>query len=83
MSLAGDEAALSAVVSRPPVLDLSALPADLEACGIREYLTSEVPVASAAGFVKDPTAWQNMDLASYVQTEAGRDNTWPFLVGAL
>ena len=39
--------------------------------------------ASAGAFVRDSTAWQNMSYGAYVAEEMGRDNTWPFIAGAV
>jgi hypothetical protein len=56
-----------------------ALPTPL--LGLGAYIAGTTKEAAVAGFVADKAAWQNMAVADYVQTEAVRADTWPFLVG--
>jgi hypothetical protein len=80
ISAAKSEAELSAAASESTKIDVAALQPEL--AGFEGYLTAG-PVAGSGAFVKDPTAWQNMELSAFVTTEAGRADTWPFLVGGL
>ena len=80
ISAAKSEAELTAASSESVKIDVAALQPEL--AGMEGYLTAG-PVAGTAAFVKDPTAWQNMEFSAFVTTEAGRADTWPFLVGGL
>lgn len=77
---ATNEAELDAAIKSSPAVDPEALPESI--ANMKEYLTA-APEAGGEGFKADPTAWQNMDFASYVGVEATRDMTWPFLVGGM
>lgn len=77
---ATSEAELLAVTKMTPKVDITSLPPSI--AHLKEYL-SVSPAASSKGYVKDPNAWQNMEISSYIATEAGRGETWPFLVGAV
>ena len=76
---AHDDSALAAATQAVKI-DVNNLQPELE--GLQGYLTAG-PVAGTAAFVKDPSAWQNMAVGEYVSTEAGRADTWPFLVGGM
>jgi hypothetical protein len=80
ISQANSEASLAAASKVNPEINLGALPAELD--GLQGYLSSAA-ASSTQKFVKDPNVWQNLPLASYITTEASRDNTWPFVVGGL
>ena len=76
---AKDDAALSAASTTAVSINVAEQQPELK--GLEGYLSSG-PAAGAA-FVKDPTAWQNMELSAFVSTESARADTWPFLVGGL
>jgi len=76
---AHDDSALAAATQAVKI-DVNNLQPELE--GLQGYLSAG-PVAGTAAFVKDPSAWQNMAVGEYVSTEAGRADTWPFLVGGM
>ena len=48
-----------------------------------ERYSASTPSAASDKFEKDPTAWHNMPYSNFVMTEAGREETWPFLVGGV
>ena len=77
ISRATDESSLAEAAKSSMTINAAALQPELK--GLEGYLAA-APAAGTA-FVKDPTAWQNMELSAMVQTEAGRADTWPFLVG--
>ena len=79
ISHAHDDAALTAATQAVKI-DINNLQPELQ--GLEGYLTAGSTAGSAA-FVKDPSAWQNMAFGEYVTTEAGRADTWPFLVGGV
>ena len=79
ISHAHDDAALTAATQAVKI-DINNLQPELQ--GLEGYLAAG-PAAGSAAFVKDPSAWQNMAFGEYVTTEAGRADTWPFLVGGV
>lgn len=48
-----------------------------------ERYAAGTPSAASDKFEKDPTAWHNMPYTNYIMVEAGREETWPFLVGGV
>jgi hypothetical protein len=76
-----DEASLEMAAKHSPTVDPSNLHNAIK--DLEGYLSSATPAAGAAGFQKDPTAWQNMEFGAFVGAEAARDDTWPFLVGGM
>ncbi len=79
LSAAKNEQELAAVANAAlPAVELNKLPAELS--GVSSFLASSV-AGSADKYVPDKTAWQNMDFWSFVQTEARREQTSPFLIG--
>lgn len=76
---ASDEASLKAAVEAKYVIDPSKLPADLKP--LEGYLASAPPASGK--FQYNSEFWQNKPFLEYVQIEAQRDYTWPFLVGAV
>jgi hypothetical protein len=80
LSKATSEAELDAAMKAAPSVDLENLQEPIS--HMKDYL-SAAPVSAADGFAKDPKAWQNMEFGSFVAEEAGRDMTWPFLVGGI
>ena len=80
LKAATSEAALEAAMKSSPVIDVAKLQPELQ--NLKGYLSAP-PAAVGATFTKDPTAWQNMDFASFVGVEAARDNTWPFVAGGM
>lgn len=45
--------------------------------------TAETGAAATATFVKDKTAWQNMDLPDMIAAEATRADFMPFVIGGV
>lgn len=77
---AKNEAELDAAVKFNPAVDMDNLSVypELEALGL-----NSAPPKGDSTFTHDSTAWQNMNFGDYVATEAKRDETWPFIVGAV
>jgi len=80
LSKASTEAELDAALKSTPAVDVNNLAPGIS--HMKEYLAT-APAAAEGGFKRDPGAWQNQPFASMVAEEAGRDMTWPFLVGGL
>eukprot|EP00607_Mallomonas_marina_P004662 CAMPEP_0182428504 /NCGR_PEP_ID=MMETSP1167-20130531/23069_1 /TAXON_ID=2988 /ORGANISM="Mallomonas Sp, Strain CCMP3275" /LENGTH=142 /DNA_ID=CAMNT_0024611443 /DNA_START=140 /DNA_END=568 /DNA_ORIENTATION=- len=79
IAAAKDEATLAGLSKTSPDLDLANIPSELSY--IKTYLTSAT-ADTVAGYKGDPKAWQNLPFEEFVVVEAGRAETWPFLVGA-
>jgi len=77
---AKNEAELDAAVKFNPAVDIDNLSVypELEPLGL-----NAAPPKGNSSFTHDSTAWQNMSFGDYVATEAKRDETWPFIVGAV
>lgn len=80
LSKATTEAELDAAMKASPSVDVTNLAPGI--AHMKEYLSS-APASAEGGFKKDASAWQNLPFASFVAQEAGRDMTWPFLVGGV
>jgi hypothetical protein len=80
LSKATTEAELDAAMKASPNVDVNNLAPGI--AHMKEYLSS-APASAEGGFQKDANAWQNLPFAGMVAAEAGRDMTWPFLVGGL
>eukprot|EP00341_Mesodinium_pulex_P015778 CAMPEP_0116916820 /NCGR_PEP_ID=MMETSP0467-20121206/18768_1 /TAXON_ID=283647 /ORGANISM="Mesodinium pulex, Strain SPMC105" /LENGTH=137 /DNA_ID=CAMNT_0004593781 /DNA_START=112 /DNA_END=525 /DNA_ORIENTATION=+ len=76
---AQSEAAITSAKSAKAI-DTASLPAAL--AGHESYLAAAAASSSAgAASVIDQTSWHNLKGMEFVAAEAGRDSTWPFLVG--
>lgn len=77
---AKDENELKKALSAPAAaIDLANLPKEL--AGLERYFAGAATTASGSAFTADKTAWQNTDWASFIGSEVGRYEVWPFAVG--
>jgi len=73
------EAELDAAVKNVAQIDENNLPTILEPLKNSYFALDKVTVAEP--FVPNPNAWQNKPFWEFAREEAGRAETWPFLVG--
>lgn len=73
---ATNEKSLQAALTSNYGIDASNLPSEVSQ--LSEYLES---APTSEKFIPNPNHWQNKPLFEYIQIEAQRDYTWPFLFG--
>ena len=76
---ATSEAELAAASKLSPSIDTAALPSSI---GHLKGFLSQTS-SSSSTFVKDPSAWQNLSFGAFAVKEAGRKETYPFIIGAV
>ena len=73
------DAELAAASKLAPSIDTAALPSSIS--HLKGFLSQASN--SSSTFVKDPNAWQNLSFGAFAAKEAGRKETYPFLIGAV
>jgi len=77
----GAAASEAALPKASAPVDVSKLPQEMS--HMASYFEA-IPIATGeVKFVKDGSAWQNQDFASFVGIEAGRRDTFPFMFSAV